>query len=220
MPILALFSIIISTLFTCSQPVNNETYNENRPTKKDMLDLTKYERAYFASGCFWCVESVFESVVGVQEVISGYAGGTESSAKYKKVSTGVTDHAEAVEIYYDPKEIDYKTLLVIFFDSHDPTTANRQGPDYGRQYRSMILYRNEVEKQLAYEKIKEIENSGLYENKVVTEVVPFVAFYPAEDYHQDYKKRNPDNPYVQSVSIPRLKKFQEKHPELLKTKNH
>ena len=176
----------------------------------------RYKKAYFASGCFWCVESVFESVNGVKEVISGYAGGNESSASYKKVSTGVTEHAEAVEVYYDPEIIDYKTLLVVFFDSHDPTTLNRQGPDYGRQYRSMILYQTEEEKKLAFAKIDEINESGQYKDKVVTEVVPFSAFYPAEEYHQDYKKRNPDNSYVKSVSIPRLKKFQSKHPVLLK----
>lgn len=204
--------------FSCSSKNIKESQTENLSLSKDTADLKKYKKAYFASGCFWCVESVFESVIGVKEVISGYVGGSQSSATYKKVSTGVTDHAEAVAVYYDSSLIDYKTLLVVFFDSHDPTTLNRQGPDYGRQYRSMVLYQNEEEKKMTLEKIENINNSGEYSDKVVTQVVPFEVFYPAEDYHQDYKKRNPDNSYVKSVSIPRLKKFQQKHPELLKDK--
>ncbi|MBK7524194.1 MAG: peptide-methionine (S)-S-oxide reductase MsrA [Saprospiraceae bacterium] len=214
---LFLLSVVLMSLsFYCSSKNSKEITQNETVQHKEIQHLAKYKKAYFASGCFWCVESVFESVNGVKEVISGYAGGNESSASYKKVSTGVTEHAEAVEVYYDPEIIDYKTLLVVFFDSHDPTTLNRQGPDYGRQYRSMILYQTEEEKKLAFAKIDEINESGQYKDKVVTEVVPFSAFYPAEEYHQDYKKRNPDNSYVKSVSIPRLKKFQSKHPVLLK----
>ncbi|MBK8820765.1 MAG: peptide-methionine (S)-S-oxide reductase MsrA [Saprospiraceae bacterium] len=214
---LFLLSVVLMSLsFYCSSKNSKEITQNETVQYKEIQHLAKYKKAYFASGCFWCVESVFESVNGVKEVISGYAGGNESSASYKKVSTGVTEHAEAVEVYYDPEIIDYKTLLVVFFDSHDPTTLNRQGPDYGRQYRSMILYQTEEEKKLAFAKIAEINESGQYKDKVVTEVVPFSAFYPAEEYHQDYKKRNPNNSYVKSISIPRLKKFQSKHPVLLK----
>ncbi|MBK6362660.1 MAG: peptide-methionine (S)-S-oxide reductase MsrA [Saprospiraceae bacterium] len=214
---LFLLSVVLMSLsFSCSSKNSKEITQNETVQYKEIQHLAKYKKAYFASGCFWCVESVFESVNGVKEVISGYAGGNESSASYKKVSTGVTEHAEAVEVYYDPEIIDYKTLLVVFFDSHDPTTLNRQGPDYGRQYRSMILYQTEEEKKLAFAKIDEINESGQYKDKVVTEVVPFSAFYPAEEYHQDYKKRNPNNSYVKSISIPRLKKFQSKHPVLLK----
>jgi peptide-methionine (S)-S-oxide reductase len=216
MRLILLSFVLVGFSFACSSKNSKEITQSNSTLIEKAENLSKYKKAYFASGCFWCVESVFESVIGVKEVVSGYAGGSESSATYKKVSTGVTEHAEAIEVYYDPAEIDYNTLLTVFFDSHDPTTLNRQGPDYGRQYRSMILYLNEEEKSLALAKIKEIDASGIYKDKVVTEVVPFTAFYPAEDYHQDYKKRNPDNSYVKSVSVPRLKKFQAKHPELLK----
>lgn len=209
--------IILANLSSCSsKSLKNEPKEEF--VKTDTFDLTKYKKAYFAGGCFWCVESIYESVTGIKEVISGYAGGSAEGATYKKVSTGVTEHAEAVEVYYDPSEIDYETLLVVFFDSHDPTTLNRQGPDYGRQYRSAIFYQNEEEKKMALATIETLQNSGKYKDKIVTEVVPLTHFYAAEDYHQDYKKRNPENSYIQNVSLPRLKKFQEKHPELLKKK--
>lgn len=210
-------AILFVNMVSCSSKnIQNESKDPN--IQPDTFDLTKYKRAYFAGGCFWCVESIYESVLGIKEVVSGYAGGTAEGATYKKVSTGVTEHAEAVEVYYDPKEMDYKTLLVVFFDSHDPTTLNRQGPDYGRQYRSAIFYQNEEEKNLALTTIDSLNKSGKYKDKIVTEVVPLTKFYAAEDYHQDYKKRNPENSYIQNVSMPRLKKFQEKHPELLKKK--
>jgi peptide-methionine (S)-S-oxide reductase len=213
-----LLVITLWTSISCSSKAMKETQPVENKQTVDNQELNKYKKAYFASGCFWCVESIFESVKGVKEVVSGYMGGSENSANYKKVSAGVTEHAEAVEVYYDPEIIDYKTLLTVFFDSHDPTTLNRQGPDYGRQYRSMIAYQSEGEKNWALEKIEEINAGGQYENKVVTEVVPFQAFYAAEAYHQDYKKRNPENSYVQSVSVPRLNAFKKKHPELLKDK--
>ncbi len=176
----------------------------------------KLEKAYFASGCFWCVEAIYESVRGVEEVISGYSGGKASTANYNIVSSAMTDHAEAVEIYYDPSVVDYETLIKVFFGSHDPTTKNRQGPDMGPQYRSVIFYRNEEEKTIVNNYIKELEESDAFDDPIVTEVVPLKAFYPAEDYHQDYERKNPNNPYVQRVSIPRLKRFQAKFPELLK----
>lgn len=204
-----------SIAFACS----SRNLNENKSVVMVVpADTTGLKKAYFAAGCFWCVEGIFEAVKGVKEVVSGYAGGSSTTASYKKVSTGVTDHAEAVQIYYDPKEISYETLLLVFFDSHDPTTLNRQGPDYGRQYRSMILYSDEKEKDQALAMIHKINQSGQYKEKVVTEVFPFEAFYPAEDYHQDYKKRNPDNSYIQKVSVPRFIKFIDLHPELLKEK--
>ncbi len=210
-------AILLANLVSCSSK-NIQNESKEPFVKADTFDLTKYKRAYFAGGCFWCVESIYESVQGIKEVVSGYAGGSAEGAIYKKVSTGVTEHAEAVEVYYDPAEMNYETLLVVFFDSHDPTTLNRQGPDYGRQYRSAIFYQNEEEKKLALATIESLNTSGKYKDKIVTEVVPLNKFYTAEDYHQDYKKRNPDNSYIQNVSMPRLKKFQEKHPELLKKK--
>ncbi|MEQ6121736.1 peptide-methionine (S)-S-oxide reductase MsrA [Reichenbachiella sp. MALMAid0571] len=191
--------------------------NSTTPHEKPK-DLSKFSKAYFASGCFWCVEAIFQSVEGVEEVISGYSGGTLKNPTYEQVSSGKTRHAEAVEVYYDPKVVTYQTLLKVFFGSHDPTTPNQQGPDRGPQYRSMIYYQNANEEKLAKEYIKELNDSGIFGSalKIVTEVVPFKVFYKAEDYHQDYEERNPYQPYVMSVSIPRLNRFKEKYPELLK----
>ena len=183
-------------------------------------DLKDSSKAYFASGCFWCVEAVYESVEGVKEARSGYAGGKEKNPTYQQVSMGRTGHAEAIEVFYDPLVVNYETLVKVFFGSHDPTTPNRQGPDRGRQYRSMIFYQNETEKEIAENFIKQLEEENVYDDPIVTEVVPFEKFWVAEKYHQNYEKLNPTNPYVRSVSIPRLKRFQEKYPELLKKKSH
>lgn len=179
-------------------------------------DLNGLSKAYFASGCFWCVEAIYEELKGVKEVISGYSGGTIKNPTYRQVSSGRTKHAEAVEVYYDPNVISYETLVKVFFGSHDPTTPNRQGPDRGPQYRSMVYYQNNSEKSFVEKYIDELNASGQFKAEIVTEVVPFDVFYPAEDYHQNYEKNNPNNPYVRSVSIPRLNRFKAKFPELLK----
>jgi peptide-methionine (S)-S-oxide reductase len=172
--------------------------------------------ATFASGCFWCVEEVYESILGVREVVSGYAGGKAEDANYDDVSNGRTDHAETVQIYYDTTIIDFARLTAAFFDSHDPTTVNQQGPDRGRQYRSIAFYRNEKEKQIIEEEIKRLEDEKAYQKPIVTEVVPFTAFYPAEDYHQDYIRNHPNDPYVRGVSKPRFEKFKDKFDGKLK----
>lgn len=182
-------------------------------------DLSKYSRAYFASGCFWCVEAVFESVKGVAEVISGYSGGNEKNPTYEQVSYGRTGHAEAVAVYYDPAVVSFDTLVKVFFGSHDPTTLNRQGPDRGRQYRSIAFYRDEAERKIITSYIANLTNKKVYSSPIVTEVEPFVKFWKAEDYHQDYERHNPQNPYVQQVSIPRLNAFKLKFPELLKSEH-
>lgn len=176
-------------------------------------------KAYFASGCFWCVEAIFESVAGVSEVISGYSGGTEANPTYKEVGYGRTTHAEAVEVYYNPKEVSFETLVKVFFGSHDPTTKNRQGPDSGPQYRSIAFYQNEAEKQIIEQRINAL-NESTYNGGIVTQVLPFQKFWKAEAYHQNYERNNPNNPYIQNVSIPRLKRFQAKFPELLKDDAH
>ncbi|MCB0668019.1 MAG: peptide-methionine (S)-S-oxide reductase MsrA [Saprospiraceae bacterium] len=213
-----LFSFLFLTLTSsqnCHAPASAPEH-ANMPQK----DLSKYHRAYFASGCFWCVEAVFESVKGVEEAISGYAGGDEKNPTYEQVSAGVTGHAESVEVYYDSTMIDYPTLLEVFFGSHDPTTLNRQGPDAGTQYRSAIFYQNDQEKQLAEDYIKNLKETGAFDGPITTEVSALKKFYPAEDYHQNYEEKNPNNPYVRAVSIPRLKKFQNSHKELLKETVH
>jgi peptide-methionine (S)-S-oxide reductase len=183
-------------------------------------DLSGYETAYFASGCFWCVEAIFESVKGVAEVVSGYAGGPEEDPTYEQVSYGRTGHAEAVEVYYDPDVISYLELVQVFFGSHDPTTLNRQGPDRGRQYRSIAFYRNEEEQKTIRAYMDALEESDVYGAPIVTEITPFTKFYKAEDYHQDYERKHPDNPYIQNVSIPRLNRFKKNFPEYLKESQH
>jgi len=182
--------------------------------------LQQYETAYFASGCFWCVEAVFESVKGVKEVVSGYSGGKEKNPTYEQVGYGRTTHAEAVEVYYDPKVISFETLVKVFFGSHDPTTLNRQGPDKGAQYRSIAFYKNDSEKKIITDYISKLEKENAYSAPIVTEVKPFTIFYDAEDYHQDYEKNNPNNSYILNISVPRLKRFQAKFPELLKDRSH
>ncbi len=211
-------SISLFSLLTCGSS-NGTLSNQQNQEEQELqhnVDLSKYSKAYFASGCFWCVEAIFESVKGVAEAISGYAGGTADSANYPKVSAGLTQHAETVEVYYDPQIVDYMTLLEVFFGSHDPTTLNRQGPDSGSQYRSTIFYQNEDEKVAASEFIAKLQKDKIFNAPITTTLEPLVAFYPAEDYHQNFEKRNPDQPYVKAVSIPRLKRFQEKYPHLLK----
>ena len=173
--------------------------------------------AYFASGCFWCVEAIFESVEGVSEAISGYAGGHTKNPTYKTIGTGRTGHAESVAVYYDPQIISFKTLVDVFFGSHDPTTKNGQHPDYGTQYRSIAFYNSLEEKEIIEGAINKL-NREVYKNKIVTEVKKIDIFYEAESYHQNYEKRNPYDRYVRNISIPRLKRFQKKFPKLLKEK--
>lgn len=215
-----LISIILMigmvSLGSCSNLKTNR--GETKPTvqKPTQTELDELSTAYFASGCFWCVEAIFESVKGVEEVVSGYAGGKEQNPTYRQVSAGATGHTEAVEVYYNPEVVSYETLLKVYYGSHDPTTVNGQSPDFGRQYRSAIFYSNEEEKKLAEAFKAELNASGQYSDPIATEIVPNEKFWPAEDYHQDYERNNPNQPYVRSVSVPRLKRFQAKFPELLK----
>jgi len=172
-------------------------------------------RAYFASGCFWCVEAVYESVKGVEESISGYSGGHTKNPTYASSNTGRTGHAEAVEIIYDPKMVSFETLIDVYFASQDVTQVNGQGNDRGSQYRSIIFYQNDEQKQIILKKkITLAKKLGV---KIAAEVYPFQKFWIAEDYHQDYEKLHPNNSYIRAVSIPRLNRFKSKFPtELLK----
>ncbi len=163
--------------------------------------------ANFAEGCFWHAEIVFQSLVGVRDAVSGYAGGVDKTPTYEKVSSGTTGHAETVQVYYDPTVISYKTLVDAFFASMDPTELNRQGNDDGTQYRSIAFYRTPEEKQIVDAAIKKLTDERKYSAKIVTQVVPFATFYPAEAYHQEYIAHNPDNPYVAHVSIPDFIEF-------------
>jgi len=178
---------------------------------------SKYKDAYFASGCFWCVEAIFETVKGVDYAESGYTGGSTKNPSYEAICTGKTGHAETVKVHYDTTVISYKELLRVFFNSHDPSTLNKQGPDSGTQYRSAIFYSNSYEKTLATDYIKKLKKEGKFKT-ITTQIEALTTFYKAEGYHQDFEKNNPDNPYVKSVSHPRLNAFKKKSKELLKNK--
>lgn len=172
-------------------------------------------KAYFASGCFWCVEAVYESVKGVSEVINGYAGGHSKNPTYQESNTGRTGHAEAVEVIYDPTIVSFATLVDVYFGSQNPTQVNGQGPDRGSQYRSIIFYQNEVQKKIITQKKEAL--SSLLNMTVAAEVYPFQKFWIGENYHQNYERLHPNNSYIKNVSIPRLRKFQNKFPHLLKS---
>lgn len=210
----ALFTMILS-LSMCTTVKTDQTAND--PVEASSYVMQNGETsAVFASGCFWCVEAVFESVEGVSEAVSGYAGGTAKSANYSDVSAGRTDHAEAVEVFYNPDKVSYETLLKVFFGSQDPTTLNQQGPDRGTQYRSTIFYKSDAEKAAATAYIQQLTADKVFDGPITTTLEPLVKFYDAEDYHQDYERKNPNQPYVRGVSVPRLNKFKAKHPDLLK----
>lgn len=178
----------------------------------------KLDTAYLASGCFWCTEAVFERVEGVFDAVSGYTGGDRPNPTYQQVSAGLTNHAEAVRIVYDPEVVDYETIVRMFFASHDPTQLNRQGPDVGRQYRSGIYYRNPSEQQIAEKVKEELNTNGKYSKPVVTEIVAFKVFWEAEDYHQNYYELHPNNSYIINVSKPKVDKFVKEYQSRLKSK--
>ncbi|MCL5677687.1 MAG: peptide-methionine (S)-S-oxide reductase MsrA [Candidatus Thermoplasmatota archaeon] len=173
--------------------------------------------AVLGGGCFWCTDAVFSEVIGVERTECGYAGGNVENPSYELVCSGNTGHAEVVRITYDPLKIDYRDILEIFFATHDPTTMDRQGPDYGSQYRSIILYQTQEEKQIAEHLIDEMTEQKVFDDPVVTEVVPLKGFYPAEEYHQKFFSRNPGKPYCRIVIGPKVAKFRKKHQDLLKT---
>ena len=191
--------------------MSNSEHDSNSSEMNQSLD--SLQTAYFASGCFWCVEAVFESVKGVQEAVSGYSGGASKNPTYKEICTGKSGHAEAVKVYYDSSVVSYETLVEVFFNSHDPSTLNRQGPDSGTQYRSEIFYETDAEREISNKAIQALRASG---TKVTTAVSPLDVFWDAEDYHQDYERLNPNQSYIRAVSIPRLNAFKAKMPEVLK----
>ena len=183
-----------------TQPVNIPVKTSDKPSPNEAV-------ADFSEGCFWHAEIVFQSLVGVRDAVSGYAGGKVSQPSYEDVCTGTTGHAETVQVYYDPSKISYATLVKAFFASMNPTELDRQGPDEGTQYRSIAFYRNPMEKKIIDDEIARLTTEKKYSRKIVTEVQPFKTFYPAESYHQEYIKNHPDNPYVEHVSIPDFLEF-------------
>ncbi|MGI9549622.1 MAG: peptide-methionine (S)-S-oxide reductase MsrA [Aurantibacter sp.] len=230
MRIFKISTILLTILFTSGCQSSGKKDNTDKQNvaqtatetdKKAPQDLSAYETAYFASGCFWCVEAIFESVKGVKEVVSGYSGGKEKNPTYEQVGGGMTTHAEAVEVYYDPKVISFTALVQVFFGSHDPTTLNRQGPDRGPQYRSAAFYKNEDEKKIITDYIDLLTEQDVYDgDPITTEVTAFEKFYRAEEYHQDYERKNPNNSYIRNVSIPRLNRFKQNFGDYLKENAH
>lgn len=174
------------------------------------------ETATLAAGCFWCVEAVFDDLQGVTDVVSGYSGGHTENPTYQQVCSETTGHAEVVQIKFDPNELSFADLLRVFFAVHDPTTLNRQGNDIGSSYRSAIFYHSDEQKQIAEEIIKEVNEAGIYDNPIVTEVTEFTNFYPAEDYHQEYFANNPNQPYCAGVVAPKVAKFRKNFIDKLK----
>jgi peptide-methionine (S)-S-oxide reductase len=174
------------------------------------------EIATLAGGCFWCLEAVFDDLRGVEQVESGYSGGSTPNPSYYQVCTGTTGHAEVVQITFDPQVVSFKELLEVFFTIHDPTTLNRQGADVGTQYRSAIFYHTPAQKEIAEQVINELSAATIWDAPIVTEVAPFTIFYPAEDYHQEYYQRNPTQPYCRAVIAPKVAKFRKQYLERLK----
>ena len=200
-------------LLSCQTKGNNKTATQSE--EQQALDLQNLDTATFAGGCFWCVEASFEQIQGVAEAVSGYAGGKKATADYRLVSSGRTSHAEAVQVYYGQSVIDYETMLDILFTAHAPTTLNRQGPDVGPQYRSEIFYHDEEQRKLAEAKMEEWAPE--FSNPIVTGLSKLDAFYVAEDYHQDYERKHPNNGYIVNVSRPKIEKVAKKFKDRLKS---
>ncbi len=185
-----------------------------RPTSQS--SARPHEVATLAGGCFWCLEAVYDQLRGVEEVVSGYAGGRRPNPTYEQVCTGATGHAEVVQITFDPQVVSYHELLEVFFTIHDPTTLNRQGADVGTQYRSAVFTHSPEQQATAEQVIRDLDAAGIWGRKIVTEVTPLAAFYPAEDYHQKYFARNPYQGYCQAIIAPKVAKFRQKHLSRLK----
>ncbi|MFW5973713.1 MAG: peptide-methionine (S)-S-oxide reductase MsrA [Bacteroidota bacterium] len=172
---------------------------------------TEKDIATLGGGCFWCLEAVFQEVDGVEEIVSGYAGGHVRNPSYREVTSGTTGHAEVVRLTYDRQVISYRDLLEIFFSIHDPTTLNRQGADVGPQYRSIILYHSDEQRRIAGEVIADLQEQEIWDDPIITEVEPASEFYPAEQYHRDYYRRHPDQAYCKIVIDPKMAKFRRQH---------
>lgn len=183
---------------------------------KCYVNMNDRELATLGGGCFWCTETMFSELNGVEKVESGYSGGSIVNPTYQQVCTGTTGHAEVIQITYDPKVISFKELLKVFFTVHDPTTLNQQGADVGTQYRSIILYHNSEQRTIAEQTIKEVESAQIWDSPIVTQLKPFEAFYRAESYHQEYFKQNPRQPYCQIVIVPKLMKLRQHYNAKLK----
>jgi len=215
---LLILAVSLAVMWGC----NNKSTNAQSEIGSDKgadQKMENLEKATFGSGCFWCTEAVFERLNGVHKVVSGYAGGTVENPTYEEVCSGTTEHAEVTQVTYDPNVITYDELLEVFWKTHDPTTLNRQGNDVGPQYRSVIFYHNEEQKQLAEKYKEELNKSGAWDKLIVTEISPLTNFFSAEGYHQDYYNNNPNQGYCAFVIAPKVEKFEKVFKEKLKNKN-
>lgn len=203
--------VLIFTIFSC----NMEAKNNDKPIE-NTNDTTITDTITLGAGCFWCVEAIFDQLKGVEKVISGYAGGEIKNPSYKEVCTGRTGHAEVCQVIYNPKIISIEEILEVFWQTHDPTTLNKQGGDVGTQYRSAIFYHNNAQKQIAEAYKQQLESSNIFSNPIVTEITTFTNFYPAEDYHQDYFDLNGEQPYCSAIIKPKVEKFKKKFKDKLK----
>ena len=213
--------ILALSLSTCGGQTTEPSEAQQKVINADPVTVPTnngLEHAYFASGCFWCVEAIYESVKGVEDVISGYSGGHTSNPTYEASNTGRTGHAEAVEVIYNPSIVSFSTLVDVYFGSQNVTQVNGQGPDNGSQYRSILFYQNAEEKRILEEKKAEVAET--VSKPVAAEIYPFQKFWVAEDYHQNYEKLHPEHPYIQNVSKPRYQRFKAKFPELIKENAH
>mgnify|MGYP006267961409 CR=1 FL=1 len=215
-------TMLVLSMFTACDA--QKTTGEQKDGGVQSIDTYRAAKAFpagtaeatFAGGCFWCTEASFERIEGVIDVVSGYSGGEKEYPTYEAVSYGRTNHAEAIQVFYNPDEITYETLLDIFFTAHDPTQLNRQGPDVGKQYRSAIFYHNESQKKQAQVFMDKLAEKGVYDKEIVTQLNAYDTFWVAEAYHQDYYINNPGNPYIQRISKPKVKKVEKKFADLLK----
>ena len=213
--IITMLNLLILTIIFTSCSFTGKEQKINKSEDLDKIMSSNLDTAVFGAGCFWCVEAIFQNLKGVQSVESGYSGGTVENPSYKEVCTGTTGHAEVAKIIFDPSVISYDELLEVFWTTHDPTTLNRQGADVGTQYRSVIFYLNDKQKESAEKSKKEIAPQ-IWDDPVVTEISPLTNFYIAEDYHQNYYNENPEQSYCKYVINPKLEKFRKKFKEKLK----
>ena len=217
MRLIWVFFSTIAALTACNSATNTTASKVPYQPQQETVVYGKLDTATFAAGCFWCVEAIFERLKGVKEAESGYAGGHTTNPTYEEVCSHTTGHTETVQVFYDPIMISYQTLLEVYFASQDPTQVNGQGPDRGDSYRSVIFYRTEAERTAAEAYKKQLDASGKYSAPIAVIIQPFKVFYRAEAYHQNYEVNHPENPYVQRVSIPRIKRMEVQFPQLLKT---
>ncbi len=211
--------MVLGAVCLCAAGLHASDFPDPVVDNKSLVgDLFKGDQtAVLAAGCFWCTEAVFRQIAGVDDVVSGYSGGDAATAHYDLVSTGKTGHAESVRITYNPRKISYGQLLKVFFEvAHDPTQLNRQGPDVGPQYRSVIFYSDSEQKRIAEAYIRQLSEAKIFHAPIVTQVVPLKAFYPAEEHHQNYCSRHPTDPYVLQEAVPKVEKARKQVPELIK----